>query len=167
MWICYLRLNMGRHHLITNQWCKLLTDVREITNNDNDPQGTVVHSAWSEWMFWCRTPYKAFRSKASDVNLSPKVRKLPWGMKASRYWKGVSKSTSWIMCWYQQEATCRRRALMYPTSMTRNKCNDFWRQNLTDDTRFRNGIHENEGLWVLQRINFNWVTSLEHCYWEI
>ena len=48
-----------------------------------------------------------------------------WCMQASRYWKGISKSTSWIMCWCQQEATHCRRALMYPTSTTRNECSDF------------------------------------------
>lgn len=48
-----------------------------------------------------------------------------WCMQASRYWKGVSKSTSWIMSWCRQEVTRRRRALMYPPSTTRNECNDF------------------------------------------
>jgi len=36
---------------------------------------------------------------------------------------------------------------MYPTSMTRNEVNDFGDENSADDTRFRNGDHENEGLW--------------------
>ena len=48
-----------------------------------------------------------------------------WCMQASRYWMGVSKSTSWIMSWCRQEVTCRRSALMYPTSTTRNECSDF------------------------------------------
>ena len=37
----------------------------------------------------------------------------------------VPKSTSWIMSWCRQEVTHRRRALMNPTSMTRNGENDF------------------------------------------
>jgi len=35
---------------------------------------------------------------------------------------------------------------MYPTLTTLNECNDFWRWNATDDTRFKNGGHENKGL---------------------
>lgn len=35
---------------------------------------------------------------------------------------------------------------MYPTSTTQNKLNDFGDEKSTDDTRFRNGGHENEGL---------------------
>ena len=35
---------------------------------------------------------------------------------------------------------------MYPTSTTQNECDEFWRQNVTDDTGFKNGGHENEGL---------------------
>jgi len=46
-------------------------------------------------------------------------------MQASRNWMGVSKPTSWIMSWCRQEANHHRRALMYPTSMTRNECSDF------------------------------------------
>ena len=48
-----------------------------------------------------------------------------WYMQASRYWKGVCKSTFWIMCWCRQEATHRKRALMYPPSTTWNECNYF------------------------------------------
>ena len=52
-----------------------------------------------------------------------------WCMQASWYWRGVSKSTSWMMCWCRQEATRCRRALMYSTSMTWNEVNDFGDEN--------------------------------------
>ena len=85
-----------------------------------------------------------------------------WCMQASRYWRGVSKSTSWMMwcCW--QEAPRRRGALMYPTSMTRNEVNDFRDETSTNDTRFRNGGHENEGLlyckgWSFELNDFSWT----------
>ena len=45
----------GRNHLITGQWCELLTSAREITINVNDSQGTLVHSNECEWMSWSRT----------------------------------------------------------------------------------------------------------------
>ena len=34
----------GRNHLITGHCCTPLTSAREITNNDDDSQGTIVHS---------------------------------------------------------------------------------------------------------------------------
>ena len=34
----------GRNHLITDQCGILLTSMREITNDDNDSQGNLVHS---------------------------------------------------------------------------------------------------------------------------
>ena len=40
----------GRNHLITDHWYIPLTDAREITNDDNDSQGTLVHSNECEWM---------------------------------------------------------------------------------------------------------------------
>ena len=39
--------------------------------------------------------------------------------------KVVPKSTSWIVSWRRQEAIHHRRALINPTSMTRNGTNDF------------------------------------------
>ena len=82
--------------------------------------------------------------------------------------RGVSKSTSWMMCWCRQEATRRMRALMYPTSMTRNEVNDFGDLILTIDTRFRNGGHENEGLlycrgWGFELNDFSWTYQR---YWS-
>jgi len=35
-------LNMLESRLITSQLCKLLTSMRETTNNDNGPQGTII-----------------------------------------------------------------------------------------------------------------------------
>ena len=72
-----LESNMERHCLITSQWCKLLTDTRVITDDDDDPQGTAVQFTWCERGTWRRTPCKVFQSKASDVNLSLEVRNLP------------------------------------------------------------------------------------------
>ena len=46
--ICDLKSNMGRHRLITSQWCKPLIGTRETTDDDNVSQGTVVQSAWRE-----------------------------------------------------------------------------------------------------------------------
>ena len=46
-------------------------------------------------------------------------------MQASKYWRGVPRMTSWIMSWCRQEMIRHRRALMNPTSMTRNGANDF------------------------------------------
>jgi len=37
----------------------------------------------------------------------------------------IPRSTSWIMSWCRQEPIRHRRALMNPTSMTRNRANDF------------------------------------------
>ena len=51
-----LESNMERHHLITSQWCKLLTGVRGITDNDDDPKGTTVQFTWCENETWRRTP---------------------------------------------------------------------------------------------------------------
>ena len=43
-----LESNMERHRLITSQGCKLLTDARGISDNDDDPQGTAVQFTWCE-----------------------------------------------------------------------------------------------------------------------
>ena len=84
-----LESNMERHRLITNQLCKLLTGVRGITDNDNDPQGTTIQFTWCEYMIRCRTPCKIFRSKAIDVNLSPEVRNLALRHASFKVLKGV------------------------------------------------------------------------------
>jgi len=51
--------------------------------------------------------------------------------------------------------TSHRRALIYPTSTTRNEANDFLEVKMIDDTRFRNGGHEKmevEGIAVDEAI---------------
>ena len=68
---------------------------------------------------------KSFNQRLVMSTYRRKQETCHWCMQASRYWKGVSKSTSWIMCWCRQEVALRRRALMYPTSTTWNECNDF------------------------------------------
>ena len=92
-----------------------------------------------------------------------------WCKQASKHWKGVSKSTSWIMSWCWQEATCRRRALMYPTSTAWNEVNDllevntFWRHKVQE---WRSWKMEDEGIAVDEALTgwwfLNWMTSLEH-----
>ena len=62
---------------------------------------------------------------------------------------------------------CHRRALMYPTSTTRNEVNDFWRWESTNNTRFRNGGHENEGLryYYTEWFSFKWhrpILQIDH-----
>ena len=125
MWKCDLKSNMGRHCLITSQWCKLLIDVREIIDNDNDSQGTIVHSAWWNRCFDVKHHIKSFSQRPMMSTCRRKQEICHWCMQASRHWKGASKSTSWIICWCRQEVTHRSRAFMYPPSTTRNEFNDF------------------------------------------
>ena len=134
---------MEKHRLITSQWCKLLTGARWVTNNVNDPQGTTVQFTWCEKRAWCRTPRKIFWSKVIGVNLLPKVRNLPLRHASFKVLKGVvPKSTSWIMSCCRQEVTRHRRALMNPTSMTRNGANDFVEVKTIWWYRVQGGSHE-------------------------
>ena len=124
-----LESNMERHRLITSQWCKLLTGARGITNNDNDPQGTTVQFTWCEKDLvsnttqnlsveghWCKPVAESEKLAIEACKLQSTERVVP-------------KSTSWIMSWCRQEVTRRRRALMNPTSTTRNEANDFGGEN--------------------------------------
>ena len=126
MWEMFWSRTWKKNCLITSQWCKLLTGTRGITDDDDDPQGIVVQFAWCEKGTWRWTPCKIFRSKASDVNLSPESEKLAIeACKLQSTGRVFPKLTSWIMIWCRQEAIRHRRALMNPTSMTRNGANDF------------------------------------------
>ena len=69
MWLQWYEVEHGRNHLITSQWCELLTSAREITINVNDSQGTLVQSTKCEYIFWCRTLSRISWSKVNDVNL--------------------------------------------------------------------------------------------------
>ena len=48
MWLQWSEVKHGRNQLITDQWCKSLTSVREITIDVNDSQGTLVQSTECE-----------------------------------------------------------------------------------------------------------------------
>ena len=63
----------------------------------------------------------------------------------------VSKLTSWMMSWCRHEGT-----------LLRNGSNDFGDKMWLDIAIFRDDCHENEGLWVLQKMRNYWMTSLEH-----
>ena len=45
---------------------------------------------------------------------------------------------------------------------TWNGSNDFGDKMWLDEAMFKDGGHENEGLWVLQKMSNYWMTSLEH-----
>lgn len=80
----------------------------------------------------------------------------------------VPRSTSWIMSWCREEVTHCRRALMNPSSMTRNRANDFWRWKWSDDTGFRVVVMKEWSVKVLQWMRHKmgwwilWSTSLGH-----
>jgi len=48
MQIDVLKSSILENHLITSEWCKLLTTVRETTSNANGSQGTtsIIHEVW-------------------------------------------------------------------------------------------------------------------------
>ena len=48
----WVEVEHGRNHLITGQWCEPLTSVMEITNDNNDSQGIIVHYDEWEWISW-------------------------------------------------------------------------------------------------------------------
>jgi len=80
--------NMLESRLITSQWCKLLTSMRETTNNDNVPQGTIstIHKMWIEELD--SNTREITRSKANDVNLSSSENHLPLGHASSKVLEG-------------------------------------------------------------------------------
>jgi hypothetical protein len=70
----YVVVEHGRNPLITSHRCIPLTSTREITNNDDDPQGTIVHSN-----DMCIDELKSnirgiFSSEVNDVNPLLKMR---------------------------------------------------------------------------------------------
>ena len=69
MWLQCSEVEHGRNHLITGQWCEMLTSAREITIDVNDSQGTIVQYTKCEYMIWCRALSRIFWSKVNDVNL--------------------------------------------------------------------------------------------------
>ena len=69
MWLQWYEVEHGRNHLITDQWCELLTSAGEITIDFNDSQCTLVQSPECEWMIWCWTLSQVYWSKVNDVNL--------------------------------------------------------------------------------------------------
>ena len=69
MWLQWFDVEHGINHLITGQWCELLTSTREITIDVNDSQGTLVQYPRCEYMIWCRTLNRVYWSKFNDVNL--------------------------------------------------------------------------------------------------
>ena len=124
MWIDVLKSNMLENHLITGQWCKPLTSVREITHNFNRSQGTTstIHGIWI--VSWSWTLAKSPDRRPMMWTCRWMRRTCHYGMQALRYQKGVSRSTSQIMSWSRKEAIGWRRFIMNPTSSTWNRgCN--------------------------------------------
>ena len=110
----------GRNHLITGQWCEPLTSARDITINVNDSQGTLVQSIECEYMSWCQTPSRFYWWKVNDVNLCREWENLSIRHIDLKVPNIVSKTISWMMSWCRREKSRRRRAMMSPTSTTRN-----------------------------------------------
>ena len=75
---------MLESHLITSQWCKLLTSARETTNNDNGPQGAskTIHEMRMEELK--SNIREITQSKANDVDLSSSAKKFPLGHASSK-----------------------------------------------------------------------------------
>ena len=94
MWIDVLKSNMLENHLITDQWCELLTSAKETTNNDNGSQGTTstIHGMWT--VIWHRTPAESLDRRPIMWTCHRMRRTCHWGMQALRYRKGVSRPTS-------------------------------------------------------------------------
>ena len=53
----------SRSHLIIGHCEKPLTSMKEITNDDNDSQGTLVHSNECEWVSWSQTLMEYFNQR--------------------------------------------------------------------------------------------------------
>jgi len=81
-------LNMLESRLITNQWCKLLTSVRETTNNDNGPQGIIntIYRMWIEELNL--NTHEITWSKSNDVNLSLSAKNLQLEHASSKVLEG-------------------------------------------------------------------------------
>ena len=88
MWINVLKSSMLESRLITDQWCEPLTSVRETTNNDNCPQGTIstIHRIWIEELK--SSICEITRSKANDVNLSSSAKNFALGHASSKVLEG-------------------------------------------------------------------------------
>lgn len=87
----------GRNRLITGSWCIPLTSAREITNNDDDSKGTIVHSN-EMWMNESKSNIRGiFRSEVNDVNPLSKTR-IPT-IEACRF-QGTKWFLSLILGWW-------------------------------------------------------------------
>lgn len=153
----------GRHHLITGQWCKLLTVARETTDDVNGSQGIIVQFIWCEWISWHWTPHKIFWSKAIDVNLLSRARKIAIDVCKHQGTQGVflSQLLGWCVDidkkspiaggpWcipHQRHETC----IMIKT-------------NWSEWCWYGTGSGKADMKWRLKSIvaEINWITSLEH-----
>jgi len=104
---------------------------------------------------------KTFGQRPVILTCRQKWETCHWCMQASRSWNGVSKSTSWIMCWCRQEVTRPRGPWCIPhqwhemsVMVLKIEC-DWW-----------HNVQEWRS-WKWRFINSSndevyWVTSLEH-----
>jgi len=116
-----LRSSMIENRLIIGQWWKSLTSMRETTNNGNGSQGTVQYNPLSVKNELKSNTCGTTQSKTNDESLSSSVKNFPLRHASSKVPKGISRSISRIMRCCRHETICRKRAMMFPPSMTRDK----------------------------------------------
>lgn len=54
----FVKFEHGKKSWITGHWRMTLTNVRQLTNNENECQGTLVHFDRYEMIYWNRFPHR-------------------------------------------------------------------------------------------------------------